>query len=74
MLVNIDTNYDEQMKKLNELLAKYEELEEKTKQMHFITVKEFAKMRGCCLNIARKIFSLPDFPRRRFWKRTRCFY
>lgn len=74
MIVNIDANNDEQIKKLDELIAKYKQLEEQTKKMHFITIKEFAEMRGCSLNIARKIFSLPDFPRRRFWQRTRCFY
>lgn len=45
MLVNIDTNCKEQMKQLEELLTKYEQLEEQTKKICFITIKEFAKMR-----------------------------
>lgn len=68
MLVNIDTNYDEQMKQLEELLAKYEQLEEKTKKIHFVTIKEFAEMRGCSLAVAQRIFNLPDFPSEDFGK------
>ena len=44
MTLNIDTNNDEHMKKLNELLAKYEQLEEYTKKLHFATIKDVADM------------------------------
>lgn len=68
MVVNIDTNCKEQMKQLEELLAKYEQLEEQTKKMQFITIKEFAEMRGCSIKIAQDIFNLPDFPSEDFGK------
>lgn len=45
MVVNVDTNNKEQMKQLEEILAKYEQLEEQTKKIHFVTIKEFAEMR-----------------------------
>ncbi len=68
MTLNIDTNNDEHIKKLNELLAKYEQLEDKTKKMHFVTIKEFTEMRGCSIKIAQDIFNLPDFPSEDFGK------
>lgn len=60
MVVNIDTNCKEQIKQLEKLLAKYEQLEEQTKKIHFVTIKEFAQMRGCSLATAQAIFNLPD--------------
>ncbi len=73
MTVNVETDLDEQIEKCVELLKKYEELESHVKQLHFITVKEFAEMRGCSLSIARKIFGLPDFPRRRLSAKNMLF-
>lgn len=66
--LNIDTDLDEQIRKCVELIKKYEELEGHAKKLHFVTVKEFAEMRGCSLSIARRIFSLPDFPEEDFGK------
>lgn len=68
MVVNIDTNCKEQIKQLEELLAKYEQLEEQTRKMQFITIKEFAEMRGCSLTVAQRIFNLHDFPSEDFGK------
>lgn len=68
MVLNIDTNFKEQMKQLEELFTKYEQLEEQTKQMNFVTIKEFAEMRGCSRKIAQDIFNLPDFPSEDFGK------
>lgn len=52
MLVNINTTIKEDLKTLNEYLVKCEEAEAKTKQLHFVTIKEFAEMRrmqfSCC--------------------------
>lgn len=41
--VNIDTNINETLKKVEELIVKCEELEDKGKQLHFITIKELSK-------------------------------
>ena len=68
MTLNINTDIEEQIKKCDELLAKYEQLEEHAKQLHFVTVKEFAKMRGCSIATAQKIFSLPDIATEDFGK------
>ena len=42
--LNIDTDIDEQIEKCKELLKKYEELGDKGKQLHFVTIKELAEM------------------------------
>ena len=68
MTFNIDTNIEEESKKIGELLVKYEQLEQQTKKIHFVTIKEFAKMRGCSIKIAQDIFNLPDFPSEDFGK------
>lgn len=68
MTLNLDTNIEQHMQKCVELLAKYEQLEEHTKKLHFVTIKEFAEMRGCSLAVAQRIFNLPDFPSEDFGK------
>ncbi len=44
MTLNIDVNNEEHMKKLSEILAKYEQLEEYTKKLYFATIKDVADM------------------------------
>lgn len=68
MTFNIDTNIEEESKKIGELLIKYEQLEQQTKKIHFVTIKEFAEMRGCSIKIAQDIFNLSDFPSEDFGK------
>ena len=68
MTLNLDTNIEQHIQKCVELLAKYEQLEEHTKKLHFVTIKEFAEMRGCSIKIAQDIFNLPDFPSEDFGK------
>ena len=68
MTLEINTTTEAELQKLNEYLIKCEEVEEKTKKIHFVTIKEFAKMRGCSLAVAQRIFNLPDFPSEDFGK------
>ena len=68
MTLEINTNTEAELQKLNEYLVKCEEVEEKTKKIHFVTIKEFAEMRGCSIKIAQDIFNLPDFPNEDFGK------
>lgn len=60
--LNIDTDLDELIKKCNELNKQLEELEDKSKQLHYITIKELAEMLHCSQSTAQMIFNLPDFP------------
>lgn len=68
MTLNINTKIEEEIKKCDELLVKYEKLEKQTKQMHFVTIKEFAEMRGCSMSVAQRIYNLSDFPSEDFGK------
>lgn len=68
MTLEINTTTEADLQKLNEYIIKCEEVEEKTKKIHFVTIKEFAEMRGCSLSVAQRIFNLPDFPSEDFGK------
>ena len=68
MTLNVNTNIEEEIKKCGELLAKYEQLEEQTKQLHFVNIAEFCKMRKCSIKTGQDIFNLPDFPSEDFGK------
>ncbi len=62
LTLNIDTDLDELIKKCNELNKQLEELGDKSKQLHFVNVKELAEMLRCSQSTAQTIFNLPDFP------------
>ncbi len=49
MNVNIDTNIDLNIKKVDELLEKMKQLEDKSKMIRFVTIKEFSEIRGASL-------------------------
>lgn len=68
MTVNVNTDTEAELQKLNEYLVKCEEVEQKTKKIHFVTIKEFAEMRGCSSAVAQRIFNLHDFPSEDFGK------
>ena len=62
MTINIETDIDTQIKKLDEMLKKIELLEDKSKMINFITIDEFAKLRNCSKSTAQKIFRQKSFP------------
>lgn len=66
--LNIDTDLDEQIEKCEELIKKYEELGNKGKQLHFVTVRELAEMKHCSIKTSQDMFNLPDFPSEDFGK------
>lgn len=41
--INIDTDFDEQLEKVEELIVKCEELGDKGKQLNFITIKQLSE-------------------------------
>lgn len=59
MTINIETDIDLNIKKLDEMLEKIKLLEDKSKMISFITIKEFAKLRNCSIGTSQKIFSSP---------------
>lgn len=62
MNVNLETDIDLNIRKLDELIEKLKLTEDKTKAIRLITIKEFAEIRNCSLTCAQKIYSLPSFP------------
>lgn len=56
MILNIETDFDLNIKKLDEMLEKITLLEKKSKMINFITIQEFAKIRGCSVRHFTKNF------------------
>lgn len=62
MNINIDTDINTNLKKLDELLEKLELVENTSKSLTFITISQFAEMRHCSLQVAQRIFNDKTFP------------
>lgn len=62
MNINIETDIDANIQKLDELLEKLELVEDKSKMVQFLTIKEFCKLRNCSLSTGQKLFRLSSFP------------
>lgn len=68
MTVNIETDIDLNIKKVDELLEKLKQLEDKSKMITFITIKDFSKIRNISCSQAQTMFNLPDFPSENYGK------
>lgn len=68
MTLNVETDIDLNMKKLDELIEKLKLLEDKSKMINFITIAEFAKIRGCSIKTAQDIFRDKTFPSENYGK------
>lgn len=68
MTVNIDTDIDLNIKKVDELLEKMKQLEDKSNMIKFIGIKEFTQIRNCSLKIAQDIFNEQSFPSENYGK------
>lgn len=62
MTVNIKTDIDLSIQKLDEMLNKIRLLEDKSKMINFITIQEFATLRNCSIKTAQDIFNDKTFP------------
>ena len=65
MTLNIETDIDLNIQKIDEMLKKLELLEHNTKKINFITIKEFSKLRNCSISTAQRIFREKTFPSER---------
>lgn len=63
-MANIIVNADlqEQIDTLNELLKKMSQVEDKAKEITFLTVSDLAKMTGWSKTTVRELFNRKDFP------------
>jgi len=73
LTLNIDTDLDEQIQKCEELIKKYEELGDKNKQLHFVTIKEFAEMRRLFYSYCSKDFFFTGACNRGFSAKKRLY-
>lgn len=64
MTVNINTDIDTQIKKLDELLKRLE-LIDNSKMITFLSIEDFARLRKCSKATAQKIFRQKTFPSER---------
>lgn len=62
MVINIDTDLDEQLDKANELLLCLKEIERTTDLLRFISIKELAKITGWSEKTVQTLYNRSDFP------------
>ena len=62
MNINVDTDIDLNIRKLDAFLEKLKLVEDQSRVLNFITIKQFSKIRNCSISTAQKIFAEPSFP------------
>ena len=62
MMINIDTNLDEQLDKVKELLLYLKEIEKTADILKFISIQEFSKITGWSVPTVQNLYNRPDFP------------
>lgn len=60
--VVIDTNIDEEIGKVQELIKSLETVKEKASLIQFISIKEFSELTGWSKPIVQELYNKPDFP------------
>lgn len=70
MTVNVNTDIEENIRKVDELIQKLDALNDKSSIIRFITVEEFAKLRKCGISTAQKIFRRKKLPLRKLSAKT----
>ena len=60
--IKLETNLDEQLDKLKELVGLLNQTEEKVNKLRFITIREFAEISGWNITTVRELFCRKDFP------------
>jgi hypothetical protein len=58
----IDTNLDEQLDKVREIIHYLREIEAISDLLRFITIKEFAEITGWSVPTVQNLYNRPDFP------------
>lgn len=61
MTLNIETDIDTQIKRLDELLKRIE-LIDNSKMITFLSIEDFARLRNCSMSTAQRIFRDETFP------------
>ena len=71
--INIDTDIDETLKKVEELIANCEELGDKGKQLHFLTVKDVANILRLFNKDKSRYFQVAEFCFHKKKKKVRLY-
>lgn len=72
MQINVNTDLDEELKKTEQILTNLKLIEDKSKALQFITIRDLEKLLGCSNAIAQEYFNLPDFPATDFPKEKKA--
>lgn len=60
--ISIDTDLDEQLDKVREIMLCLKEIENTTDILRFISIKEFSKITGWSIPTVQDLYNRPDFP------------
>ena len=72
MLINIDTNLDEQLDKVKELMIYLKEIESTSDLLRFITIQEFSKITGWSIPTVQNLYNRSDFPSTNYGKEKKA--
>ena len=72
MNINIDTDLDEQLDKVKEIMHYLCEIEKTTDLLRFISIKEFSKMTGWSVPTVQNLYNRPDFPSTNYGKEKKA--
>jgi len=72
MNITIDTNLDEQVEKVKELMHSLKEIEKTADLLTFINIKEFSKITGWGERTVQELYNRPDFPSTNYGKEKKA--
>lgn len=72
MSITIDTNLDEQVEKVKELMHYLKEIEKTTDLLRFISIEEFSNMTGWSIPTVQRLYNRPDFPSTNYGKEKKA--
>lgn len=70
--IALDTNIDEEINKIKELVKCLNEVKEKANLIQFISIKEFSKLTGWSEKTVQELYNRADFPSTDFGKEKKA--
>lgn len=70
--IALDTNIDQELDKIKELVKSLNEVKEKANLIQFISIKEFSKMTGWSEKTVQDLYNRADFPSTDFGKEKKA--
>ena len=72
MQLAIDTDLDEELDKVKELIKSLNEVKETAKLIQFVAIKEVSNMTGWSEKTVQELYNRPDFPSTDFGKEKKA--